>query len=85
MVNVDRYSSQGRGRGGGRRQTRRGHKHHHHFGGRKRTDCLQSVIQGDVRTPGKMLEGRDSEEFGDILSETKAPTVTRFGFQNIGP
>ena len=87
MINGSSGTGQGRGQGGGRRRTRQGEDQHTHFGapGRKRTDCLQSVLQNDVRTPGQTLEYRDSEDFGDILSETKAPTVTRVGFQNIGP
>ena len=50
-----------------------------------RTTSLQSVLQDDVRTQGPTLESRDSEVFGDTLLSPKDSTVTRVGFQNIGP
>ena len=45
----------------------------------------QSVLYDDVRTQGPILESRDIEVFGDTLLSPKASTVTRIGFQNIGP
>jgi len=78
MNRSGRGRERGRGRGRGRDT------------GRVRSRTLQraswqSMLQDDVRTQGPKLESRDSEVFVDTILSPKDSTVTRVGFQNIGP